>query len=93
MRTAAMMLLLALVLGPILGGCSSEHPEQRNAPHASATGEAARSKPCVASVLREPFHKPTCKWAKKIHTENLIGWDSREDAIADGHRPCKICQP
>lgn len=93
MRTAAMILAVALVLGPILGGCSSKQEARQSAPKASAMGEAGRSEPFVASILRDPFHRPTCKWAKKIHTGNLAGYASREDAIADGHRACKVCRP
>ena len=93
MRRMATMLILAFILGPMLAGCSSKQEARQSAPKASATGEAARSEPYVASVLREPFHTPDCKWAKKIQTENLVGYASREDAMADGHRPCKICNP
>lgn len=47
----------------------------------------------VASVLREPFHDPNCKWAKKINPENLIGFKTRQDALDSGRRPCKVCKP
>lgn len=47
----------------------------------------------VASRLREPFHYPWCKWAQKIAPENLVWYQSRQEAIADGHRPCKVCNP
>lgn len=83
---------LCLVLAPL--ACSKSDADKRtDAKNAAVTGEPARSKPFVASVLREPFHRSTCKWAKKIHTENLVGYDSGEDAIADGHRPCEVCKP
>lgn len=47
----------------------------------------------VASRLREPFHKPTCRWAKKINAENLIGFKTRQEALDSGRRPCKVCKP
>ena len=47
----------------------------------------------VASVLREPFHYPTCRWAKKISEANLVGFKTRQEALDSGQRPCKICQP
>ena len=47
----------------------------------------------VASELRDPFHKPSCRWAKKISRANLEGFASRDDAINAGHRPCKVCRP
>lgn len=54
---------------------------------------AAASGPYVASKLREPFHYTLCKWAKKIDPENTVYYQTREAAIADGHRPCKVCKP
>ena len=47
----------------------------------------------VASVNREPFHKPSCEWAQKIAAKNREGFKTREDAIKAGHRPCKVCKP
>ena len=47
----------------------------------------------VASSLREPFHKPSCKWVKKISPENLIGFKTRQEALDSGRRPCKVCRP
>lgn len=47
----------------------------------------------VASDLRKPFHKPSCEWAEKIDWSNLETFETREDAIADGHRPCRWCRP
>jgi len=66
---------------------------KKSSTNAAATGTAARSKPFRASVLREPFHRSTCQWAAKIDTENLVGYDTREEATADGHRACKVCKP
>ena len=47
----------------------------------------------VASYKREPFHYPWCKWAQKIAPGNRVCYETREQAIADGHRPCKVCNP
>ncbi len=47
----------------------------------------------VASVNSKVFHKPNCKWAKKIKEKNLVGFKSREDAVNSGKRPCKVCKP
>ena len=47
----------------------------------------------VASVLREPFHSPNCRWAQKINPENLIGFKTRQEALDSGRRPCKVCLP
>lgn len=47
----------------------------------------------VASKLRQPFHVPTCQWALKIAPENLQTFETRDQAIRAGHRPCKVCDP
>jgi len=47
----------------------------------------------VASRKSKVFHRPDCKWAKKISAKNLIGFKSRKEAIASGKRPCKSCRP
>jgi len=47
----------------------------------------------VASKNSKVFHKPDCRWAKKISPENLVGYNSREEAIKAGKRPCRTCKP
>ena len=47
----------------------------------------------VASKNRKVFHKPECNWAKRIKPENLVGYNSKDEAIKAGKRPCKLCKP
>lgn len=47
----------------------------------------------VASRKGEVFHHPDCASARSIKAENLIGFMTREEAIAAGLRPCKRCKP
>lgn len=54
---------------------------------------AQASAPYVASDLRAPFHRVTCRWAAKIAPENAVYYETRAQALADGHRPCKVCKP
>lgn len=60
---------------------------------AIAAMSAAASGQYVASKIRAPFHLATCKWAQKIDPQNLVWYSTREAAIADGHCPCKVCNP
>ena len=40
------------------------------------------------------FHYYSCKWAQKIHPNNVVLLSSRREAIEDYHmRPCKVCRP
>jgi len=47
----------------------------------------------VASKNSKIFHKPGCRWAKRIKPENLVGYNSKDEAIKAGKRPCKWCKP
>jgi len=47
----------------------------------------------VASKNSDVFHTPNCRSAKRISPENIIGYNSRDDAINAGKRPCKVCKP
>lgn len=45
----------------------------------------------VAKKNRKIFHKPNCKFAKRI--KHKVKFKSRKQAIKKGYRPCKICKP
>jgi len=47
----------------------------------------------VASKNSKIFHKPECRWAKRIKPENLVGYNSKDEALKAGKRPCKLCKP
>jgi len=56
------------------------------------SGVAARYK-YVSSKNSQVFHSPQCRSAKRIKPENLVGYNSRDEAIQAGKRPCKVCKP
>ena len=47
----------------------------------------------VSSKNSQVFHRPNCRSAKRIKPENLVGYNSREEVIQAGKRPCKVCKP
>lgn len=47
----------------------------------------------VASKNSKVFHRPQCSFAGRIAPKNLVGYNSREEAIRAGKRPCKRCRP
>ena len=57
-----------------------------------AVSEQAEQK-YVASKGSSVFHKPTCRWAQNISEENLVVYNSRQEAVQAGKRPCKTCNP
>jgi competence protein ComEC len=49
--------------------------------------------PYVASKKSKVFHKMTCEHVATIKEENLIYFQSLEEALASGRRGCKQCKP
>ena len=47
----------------------------------------------VASVKRAPFHDMNCRSVGMITELNARFYHTRDAAIIDGHRPCKLCKP
>lgn len=47
----------------------------------------------VASKNSQVFHRPDCSSARRINPENLIGYNTPDEAIQSGKRPCKRCKP
>lgn len=47
----------------------------------------------VASKVAHKYHYTWCKWAKRINAENLIVFNSPDQAISAGYKPCRVCKP
>lgn len=47
----------------------------------------------VSSAKSKKYHYPSCKWALKIHPDNLVTFKSAKEALDAGYVPCKICKP
>jgi len=45
----------------------------------------------VGSSKSHTFHRPSCGYVRRIKPENLISFESREEAINYGYIPCKVC--
>jgi len=46
-----------------------------------------------ASKTATRYHYPFCQWAQKIKPENLIKFNSPEQAGKAGYVPCEVCEP
>ncbi len=46
-----------------------------------------------ASRKSNKYHYPSCQWAQRIKPQNLIIFNSPEEAIRAGYVPCKVCSP
>ncbi len=47
----------------------------------------------ISSRSSEIFHTLSCPYAKKITEENRIYYSSVKEAISEGKKPCKKCNP
>jgi len=45
----------------------------------------------VGSNRSNKFHRPSCGYVRRIKPENLISFESREEAVTYGYIPCKVC--
>jgi hypothetical protein len=59
----------------------------------AAPGAAAPAGEFCSTATGKTFHKPDCKWAKEISKKNIVWYKTREEAVAAGKTPCKICKP
>lgn len=39
------------------------------------------------------FHYSDCSSVAKMKVENRVGFNSRDEAVGNGYRPCKKCSP
>lgn len=79
MRFAAIW--LALLVGLVAIACGGD-----------ASPRTASSQ-FVGTTRSDKYHRPTCRWAKKIDSANEVWFDSAEAARAKGYVPCKVCRP
>ena len=56
-----------------------------------ASCDAAPTMPYVANRNSELFHHAHCKSVKLINTENIAAFNSIEQAIDEGYKPCRTC--
>lgn len=46
-----------------------------------------------SSSKSNKFHRSSCRWAQRISPQNLVIFESREEARKAGYEPCKECKP
>ena len=39
------------------------------------------------------FHEKDCRWGQKTAEHNRVYFSSRSDAVSQGYKPCKVCNP
>ena len=64
-------------------------------PNNASSGESSEaSETYVLNTNSKKFHRPTCSAVDDISAKNKSGYSgSRDELIAEGYTPCKICNP
>jgi uncharacterized small protein (DUF1192 family) len=60
---------------------------------APTTPATAKGSYYIGNFNSRKFHRPDCKWAKKISPANRLVFKSRQDVINQGYQACKVCKP
>ena len=47
----------------------------------------------IGNIKMNKFHRPSCRWAKKISSGNRIIFLTREGALKKDYDPCRVCKP
>ncbi|WP_027399292.1 stalk domain-containing protein [Anaerovorax odorimutans] len=47
----------------------------------------------IGNIKTKKFHTLDCRAGAKIADRNVVFFKSREDAVKEGYKPCKICNP
>ncbi len=76
-------------------GATNDTPSaaQGSAPTASQSAVVTSPSTFVASRNGRAFHRQDCRWAQNISADNLVRYQTREEALAGGKKPCKSCKP
>jgi hypothetical protein len=81
----------ALITACSVAGSNEKNPADSSASRKTEKNQAEAK--FVASKNSEVFHKPGCQSAQRIKPENLVSYNTRDEAIAAGKRPCSRCNP
>jgi flagellar biosynthesis protein FlhF len=78
--------------GKPAGGQVAVFPGKRN-PHPGKILPSIDNGPIhfVANRNSELFHHPNCRSVKRINAENVIAFNSIEQAMEEGFKPCRAC--
>ena len=76
-----------------VGGQVTVFPGKKTAPRIQPEDPLRRTASArfLANRNSELFHEPSCKSVKRINTANIIAFNSLEQALNRGFKPCRAC--
>lgn len=75
------------------GGGPEEISEGREVETSDAGSKASQEGALVGSTTSNKYHRPDCRYAAKIRSENKVYFANEEEAKRQGYLPCKSCNP
>lgn len=81
---------------------SAREPVPSNLGKPKETSSSESSSPQKSKAVEEDiiansrtgiFHRSNCQYVPRMSANNMVHYSSRDDAIANGYRPCKKCRP
>ncbi len=72
---------------------SAPTPEPTEDKTVPAQPEELSQHPYVGSAGSNKYHRPTCRYCNSIREDNLVYWDTIEEAEEAGYVACKVCKP
>ncbi len=67
--------------------------KKKHKKHHSSSSTSSSGGYYVGSVNSNKFHYPSCGYANRIRSYNLITFSSRSQALSSGYSPCSRCNP
>jgi endonuclease YncB( thermonuclease family) len=61
--------------------------------HSSSSSGSSDSGSYIGNSNTGKFHETSCRWGQKTAEHNRVYFDSRNDAVSQGYKPCKVCNP
>ncbi|MCE7700122.1 MAG: hypothetical protein K8E24_015280, partial [Methanobacterium paludis] len=58
-----------------------------------ASSTTSASGAYIGNSNTKVFHHASCRYVSKMNSENKVSFNTRQDAINAGYRPCKVCDP
>lgn len=95
MKRTALLLLLTIFLALPLG-IAAPGPTYAAMPTIAAD-DCDHLAPMAAGYIGNArsyiFHFSGCRYVAQMNPGNKVYFDSRDEAIESGYRPCKVCRP
>jgi endonuclease YncB( thermonuclease family) len=61
--------------------------------HSDSHSSSSSSGSYIGNSNTGKFHESDCRWGQKTAEHNRVYFNNRNDAVSQGYKPCKVCNP